>query len=78
MSDHKTKKMHTMRHFLFYIGVACALGALIGVAHSLMDWSNGLTFAVAVAAGTISCTLALREDLFESPRAARERRDQRA
>ncbi len=55
----------TMRHFLFYMGVAAAIGVAIGIAKAGLGWSNGLTFAVAVVAGTISSTMAVRESLFE-------------
>jgi uncharacterized membrane protein YhiD involved in acid resistance len=68
-------KMCTLRHFLFYMAVAAVLGAVIGVTRVVMDWSDGLTFAVAVVAGTISSTIAVREDLFGPPRHSHEQRD---
>lgn len=78
MSAHNKKKMCTPRHFFFYLGVAAALGAVVGTAKSLLDWSDGLTFAVGIVAATISCTMGVREDLFERPRPPHERRGHRA
>ena len=78
MRNHQDKKIYTLRHFLFYMGVSMALGALIGAAKATLDWSNGLTFAIGLAAGTITATMALREDLFESPPPPHERRGRRA
>jgi thiamine monophosphate kinase len=75
MPGHKNKKMYTLRHFFFYLGVAAVLGAAVGAAKSLLDWSDGLTFAVGIVAATISCTMAVREDLFAPPRHSRERRN---
>jgi hypothetical protein len=67
-----------LRHLLFYVGVISVLGISIGVAHSIFGWSSGLTFAVAVLAGTISCTLALRDDLFAPASSTRHRSKRRA
>jgi hypothetical protein len=78
MSAHNNKKMYTLRHFFFYLGVAAALGAVVGTAKSLLDWSDGLTFAVGIVAATISCTMGVREDLFERPRQPREQHRRRA
>jgi hypothetical protein len=65
MQRHRNKKIYTLRHFLFYMGVSMALGGLIGAAKAALDWSSGVTFAVGLVAGTITATMALREDLFE-------------
>lgn len=55
----------SMRHFFFYIGIACVSGALIGVAVKVMSWSDGVTFAVGVIVATAIATMAVRESLFE-------------
>jgi uncharacterized oligopeptide transporter (OPT) family protein len=78
MSAHKDKKMYTLRHFFFYLGVAAVLGAIIGAAKVLLGWSDGLTFVVGLVAGTISCTMGVREDLLERPHHSPERRSRRA
>lgn len=57
-------KMLTLRHFLFYMGLACAAGAIIGAAARIMDWSTGLVYAVALPACTLIVIIALREGLF--------------
>jgi hypothetical protein len=77
MSGYNNKKMYTLRHFFFYLGVAALLGATVGTAKSLLDWSDGLTFAVGIVAATISCTMGVREDLFERPRQSQEQRSRR-
>jgi len=56
--------MLTLRHFLFYMGLACAAGAIIGVASGLMEWSTGLVYAVGLSTGTLIVIAALRESLF--------------
>jgi hypothetical protein len=66
MKESRPLKMYTLRHFLFYMGVAGVIGLAIAVATAIFDWSDGLTFGVAVVAGTISCTFAVREGLFGS------------
>jgi hypothetical protein len=78
MRPHPDKKIYTLRHFLFYLGVAMLFGALTGAAKELLHWSNGLAFAVGLIAGTIIATMALREDLFEPHPQSRERRGRRA
>jgi uncharacterized membrane protein YhiD involved in acid resistance len=71
-------KVFTLRHFLFYMGVAAVLGVAIGAARILMGWSDGLTFSVALVAGTVAATMAVREDLFGSSPRAHVRRDHHA
>jgi putative flippase GtrA len=78
MPKHKDKKMYTLRHFFFYLGVAAALGAAVGTAKGLLGWSDGLTFAIGIVAATVSCTMGVREDLFERPRHTRQQRSPRA
>jgi hypothetical protein len=77
MPKRTDKKMYTLRHFFFYLGVAALLGGGVGTAKSLLGWSNGLTFAVGIVAATISCTMAVREDLFERPKHPHEGRGRR-
>lgn len=69
--------MYTLRHFFFYLGVAALLGAVVGTAKSLLGWSDGLTFAVGIVVATISCTMGVREDLFERPRHLPEQHSRR-
>lgn len=57
-------KMLTMRHFLFYMGLACTAGAIIGAAAGIMDWSTGLIYAVTLPVCTVIVIIALREGLF--------------
>jgi uncharacterized oligopeptide transporter (OPT) family protein len=70
--------MYTLRHFFFYLGVAALLGAIIGSAKGLLGLSNGLTFAAGIVAGTISCTMAVREDFLSHPPRPHLRRSRRA
>jgi hypothetical protein len=74
MEPRKGMKVITMRRFLSCIGVACCLGAILGVIGGLMDWSSGVAFAVLVATGTITVTVALRESLFEGFRRPSDKR----
>jgi len=74
MEPRKGMNVISMRRFLSYIGVACGLGAILGLAGGLMDWSNGLAFAVLVVVGTITATMALRESLFEGFRRPADKR----
>jgi hypothetical protein len=70
--------MYTLRHFLFYMALAAAIGIAIGLAKALWGWSDGLTFGAALVAGTISCTMAVREGLFASVQRSHGRHDRRA
>jgi putative flippase GtrA len=67
MRPHANKKIYSLRHFLFYLGLAMVGGALTGALKAILHWSNGLTFVVGLVAATIIATLALREDMFERP-----------
>jgi hypothetical protein len=78
MPDRPDNKIYTLRHWLFYVTVIIILGTAIGAAHSVFGWSDGLTFAVGIVAGTITCTMALREDLFAPASRAQTRHDRRA
>jgi hypothetical protein len=78
MRPHPDKKIYTLRHFFFYLGVAMFFGALTGAGKELLHLSNGLAFAVGLIAGTTIATMALREDLFEPPPPPHERRGRRA
>lgn len=64
MKPHNDLKMYTLRHFLFYMGVTCVIGAVIAVAARTMDWSNGLTFVVLLVTGLTISAIAMREGLF--------------
>jgi hypothetical protein len=75
MSDHRDSKIYSLRHWLFYTGVIVVLGTAIGAAHSVLGWSDGLTFAVGAVSGTITCMMALRDDLLAPPRNPRPTRD---
>lgn len=78
MRPHHDKKIYTLRHFLFYLGVAMLFGALTGTTKELLHWSNGLAYVVGLVVGTIIATVALREDLFErrQPNASKKPRRQ--
>ena len=80
MEPRKGLGVMTMRHFLFYLGVAGLIGITIGLLAWIFDWSNGLSFAVAVVACTISFVMSVRESLFEGFRrsASRQRRSRHA
>ena len=60
--------MYTLRHFLFYMGMAATAGALVGTLSSVMDWSIGLIYGVGLSAGAAIGILALREGLFGPPK----------
>lgn len=57
-------KIYTLRHFLFYMGVACVASTLVWAASELLSWSYGLSVAVLFVAGVAVCLTALRESLF--------------
>ena len=69
--------MYTLRHFLFYMGVMCGLGIALGAASGLLRWSSGVSFGVAVAAGAVVCTFAVREGLFGPAKHRGERQHRR-
>lgn len=77
MQTRPKAKVFTLRHFLFYMGVAAVLGVIVAVAQNIMHWSDGLTFAVLVVSFTISATWALREDLFAPTRRSAKQRTRR-
>lgn len=64
MKPHSEMKILTMRHFLFYMGVACIAAMLVLAATELLSWSNGLSFAALVVVETLVSLFALRESLF--------------
>jgi hypothetical protein len=78
MPDHRDSKIYSLRHWLFYTGVIVVLGTAIGAAHSIFEWSDGLTFAVGAVVGTITCIMSLCDDLFAPPRQPGPSRDRRA
>jgi len=77
MKPREDLKMYTLRHFLFYMGVAALGGAVVGATASLMDWSNGLTYGIGLSAATAVAVVAMREGLFGSPRRSGEPHHQR-
>ena len=77
MQPRQDLKMYTLRHFLFYMGVAALAGAVIGTASRTMDWSIGLIYGVGLSAGTVIAVFALRESLFGPPRHPGEPRHRR-
>ena len=54
-----------MRRFLACIGTSCLLGAIFGLVGGLMNWSDGVAFAVLIVAGTITAAVTLHENPFE-------------
>jgi hypothetical protein len=71
MKPHEDLKMYTLRHFLFYIGAAAVMGAVVGAASGLLGWSNGLTYGVGLTGALIVGTMAVREGLFGPSQPAR-------
>jgi hypothetical protein len=57
-------KMYTLRNSLFYIGLACLGGAIVGAAAELMDWSQGLVYAVGLPIALVIGLMSIRESLF--------------
>ncbi len=52
----------SMRRFLTCIGVSCLLGGIFGLVGGLMDWSDGIAFAVLCVAGTVVAVVTLYEN----------------
>jgi fatty acid desaturase len=76
MESGKGMNVISMRRFLACIGVSCVLGAISGFAGGLMNWSDGVAFAVLLVAGTITAMVTLHENLFQGlrpPRGMRRR-----
>jgi hypothetical protein len=70
-------KMHTLRHFLFYMGLSCLGGAIIGAAAGIMNWSTGLVYAVGLTTALVIGLMSIRESLFapaQNPRSQRHGR----
>lgn len=61
-------KILTMRHFLFYMGMACVATVVVWGASEVLSWSNGLTVAALVVIETLVSLFALRESLFAPAR----------
>jgi hypothetical protein len=70
MRSNNKLKMYTVRHFLFYMGVTCAVGCVLAIALNVLAWSNGLNFVAAAVTGLAISAFAMREGLFGSPRPA--------
>lgn len=64
MNPRAEMKILTMRHFLFYMGMACVATVAVWGASEVLSWSNGLTVAVLVVVETLVSLVALRESLF--------------
>ncbi len=61
-------EIFTLRHFFFYLGIACVATVLVWAASIAMRWSNGLTFGVVVLAALLVSLTAIRKSLFAPPR----------
>lgn len=70
-------KIYTLRHFLFYMGIACIASAIVWVASEVLGWSYGLSVAVLFVAGLVVVAMALRESLFAPAPRPTERRHSR-
>lgn len=64
MESRKDMNVISMRRFLACMGASCVLGGIFGLVGGLMDWSDGVAFAVLAVAGTITAAVTLRESLF--------------
>ncbi len=64
--------MYTLRHFLFYMGMAALAGAVVGAAANVMGWSVGLIYGVGLPICAAIVMVALRESLFGPPRHSSE------
>jgi len=60
----RDRKIYSLRHFLFYMGVGCIASTLVWAAPKLLAWSHNLSVAVLFVAGVVVCLRALRESLF--------------
>ena len=56
--------MYTLRHFLFYMGIAAFAGALVGIAANITMWSDGLIYGIGLFIGLVISATAMREGLF--------------
>lgn len=61
-------KMLTLRHFLFYMGLACLGGAIVGAVSNLMDWSAELVYAVGIPIALVIGFMSIQEGLFAPTR----------
>jgi len=77
MKTTETLKMYTLKHFLFYMGLAAIAGAVIGALANATAWSDGLIYAAGLLIGLAISAIAMREGLFgvsrNRRRAARRR-----
>lgn len=67
-------KMYTLRHFLFYMAIAAGTGAVMGAVAGVMDWSDGLAYAVVLPVGVAIVIFAMREGLFGPTRRSKKQR----
>lgn len=61
-------KVYTLRHFLFYMALACPGGAIVGAAAQIFNWSTGVVYAIGLLAALVISLMALRESLFAPAR----------
>lgn len=68
MKSHTDMKVLSLRHFFFYMGLACLGGAIVGAASNLMDWSAALVYAVGIPIALVIGLMSIREGLFAPAR----------
>lgn len=68
MKSHRDMKTLTPRHFLFYMGLACLGGAIVGAVSNLMDRSAELVYAVGIPIALVIGLMSIREGLFAPAR----------
>jgi hypothetical protein len=64
MKPRKDLKIYTLRNSLLYIGLAALMGAVIGAAAGIMDWSTGVVYAIGLPTALIIGLMSIRESLF--------------
>jgi hypothetical protein len=64
MNSGNDLKMYTMRNFLFYLGVTCAVCLPLNIAMEVLGWSNSVNFAVVAVTGLSISIFGMREGLF--------------
>jgi hypothetical protein len=78
MKSRADKKMRSLRHFLFYMGLSCLGGAVVGAAAQIMDWSTGVVYAVGLPTALVIGLMSIRESLFAPAQPKQERHGQHA
>ncbi len=64
MEPRNDPKIYTLRHFFFYMGIACIASTIVWATAEILNWSYGLSVAVLFVVGLIVPLVALRESLF--------------